>query len=152
MKQGLVQDYSQRIEEGYIVRQKLSRLKLYRLIWVWGWGSGAGVGVGGPVKLYTHLLRFVKNDEIYHLSLLFPDAEERNNLSIEKLAMLYRSNTNLFQVVIIHWLWCFLFWPFQCNITEDSRKWLSLNKRIVQYLAIFLSGFQVFLKAIKYFE
>ena len=53
----MVQDYSQRIEEGYIVRQKLSRLKLYRLIWVWGWGWGWG----GPVKLYTHLLRFVKN-------------------------------------------------------------------------------------------
>ena len=34
IKQGLVQDYSQRIEDGYIVRQRLPRLKLYRLIWV----------------------------------------------------------------------------------------------------------------------
>ena len=31
VKQGLAQDYTQRIEEGNIVRQKLSRLKLYRL-------------------------------------------------------------------------------------------------------------------------
>ena len=83
-KQGLAQDYTQRIEEGNIVRQKLSRLKLYRLrphrlrlskvrphrlrpyklrlyrvIWVKGWGWGWGWG--GPTKLYTRLLRFVKN-------------------------------------------------------------------------------------------
>ena len=63
-KQGLVQDYSQRIEEGNIYRQKLSRLKLYRLRlhrhrpgWAKGhglrlyslslYGSETGVGGGG---------------------------------------------------------------------------------------------------------
>ena len=39
IKQGLVQDYSQRLIEGNIYRQKLSRLKLYGSQ-VWGWGAG----------------------------------------------------------------------------------------------------------------
>ena len=60
----MVQDYSQRIEEGNIYRQKLSRLKLYRLrlhrhrpAWAKGhglrlynlslYGSETGVGGGG---------------------------------------------------------------------------------------------------------
>ena len=45
-KQGLVQDYSQRIEEGNIYRQKLSRLKLYRLRLHRhrpGWAKGHGL-------------------------------------------------------------------------------------------------------------
>ena len=66
MKQGLVQDYSQRIEGANIYRQKLSRLKLYRLRlhrhrpgWAKGhglrlyrqhlYGSETGVGGGGGV-------------------------------------------------------------------------------------------------------
>ena len=78
-KQGLVQDYSQRIEGANIYRQKLSRLKLSRLRphrHRPGWAKGHGLrhyrqqlygsetgggGWGGPAKLYTHLLRFAKN-------------------------------------------------------------------------------------------
>ena len=70
MKQGLVQDYTQRIEGANISGQKLSRLKLsrlrpfrHRLPRLSGSETGVGGegGVGGPTKLYTHLLRFVKN-------------------------------------------------------------------------------------------
>ena len=56
-KQGLVQDYTQRLIKGNIYRQKLSRLRPHRLGWAKGYGlrldrlslygSETGVGVVG---------------------------------------------------------------------------------------------------------
>ena len=73
-KQGLVQDYSQRLIEGNIYKQKLSRLKLYRLRlhrhkpgWAKGhglrlyslslYGSETGGGGGSNEIIYSSISR-----------------------------------------------------------------------------------------------
>ena len=80
MTQGFVEDYSQRLIEGNIVRVKLSRLRLYmlghnrlRLPRLWfhrqrlsKLPDSGGEGGGGSTKLYIPLL-VVKNNRIIEL-------------------------------------------------------------------------------------